>query len=179
MLITENLALAGKVVNGARGTIKQIVYDLVGNNRVARCVYVEVPGSTLQLPGEDKHIIPVFPRPSTFTYTSKSRLKFKISRQQIPIVPGWAFTDYKAQGASLHTAIVDLTSARNVQHGYVMLSRAISLTNLAILRHFNPARALGRLPKDLRTELERLAVLDLETTTRFIQSHSTHIPTPI
>ena len=155
------------------------MYDLVGNKRVARCVYVEVPASTLQLPGEDKHVIAVFPRPSTFTYTSKTSLKFKISRQQIPIVPGWAFTDYKAQGASLHTAIVDLASARNVQHGYVMLSRAISLRNLAILRQFtNPARALGRLPKDLRAELQRLAILDSETTTRFIQSHSSHIPTP-
>jgi len=37
-------------------------------------------------------------------------------------MPGWAFTDYKAQGASLQTAILDLASARNVQHAYVMLS---------------------------------------------------------
>ncbi|KIM51976.1 hypothetical protein SCLCIDRAFT_142140, partial [Scleroderma citrinum Foug A] len=48
--------------------------------------------------------------------------KFRISHRQIPIVPGWAFTDYKAQGTSLRTAIVDLASTRNVQHAYVMLS---------------------------------------------------------
>ena len=138
VLISENLALAGKIVNGARGTIKQVAYDVVGTKRIARCVYVEVPASMLQLPGENLHVITVFPRTVAFKYTSKDRVKFNISRHQIPIVPGWAFTDYKAQGASLHTAIVDLASARNVQHAYVMLSQASSLKNLAILRQFTP-----------------------------------------
>ena len=67
-------------------------------------------------------------------------------------MPGWALTDYKVQGTSLQKAIVDVASARNVQHGYVMLSRATSLKNLAILRRFNLGRALGRLPKDLRDD---------------------------
>ena len=133
----------------------------------------------LQLPGENPHVIAVFPRTVAFKYTSKDRVKFNISRRQIPIVPGWAFTDYKAQGASLHTAIVDLASARNVQHAYVMLSRASSLKNLAIFRQFTPHRALGHLAKDLCEELQRLAVLDSETTKAFIQMHPNHIPTQL
>lgn len=122
VLITENLALAGKVVNGARGTIKSIAYHVIGTKRVASCVYVEVPASTLHLPGEGDHVVAVLPQNSPITYTSKHGAKFNISRRQVPIVPGWAFTDYKAQGTSLQRAIVDIASARNVQHGYVMLS---------------------------------------------------------
>ena len=43
------------------------------------------------------------------------------------------FGRVKAQGTSLQKAIVDVTSARNVQYGYMMLSRATSLKNLATL----------------------------------------------
>lgn len=176
ILITENLALAGKIVNGARGTIKHIAYDLIGSKRVARCVYVEVPGSTLQLPGEHQHIVAVFPRSITFKYTSKNNIKFNVSCRQVPIVPGWAFTDYKAQGASLPTAIIDLTTARNVQHAYVMLSGATSLNKLAILQKFSSQRALGHLSKDLGDELQRLAVMDNETKKTFLNTHPNLIP---
>ena len=91
-------------------------------------------------------------------------------------MPGWAFTDYKAQGASLQTAIVDLASARNVQHAYVMLSQATSLKNLAILWQFSPQRALGWLLKDLCNELQRFAEIDSETIERFVQTHPNHVP---
>ena len=77
----------------------------------------------------------------------------------------------------MQKAIVDVASARNVQHGYVMLSRATSLKNLAILRQFNPDRALGRLPKDLHDELQRFAIIDSETTDLFVRSHPGHVPT--
>ena len=177
VLISENLALVGKVVNGAWGIIKHVAYDLIGTKRVAHCVYLNVPASTLQLPGEDEHVIAIFPCVSPFTYTSQSGVKFNISRWQVPIVPGWAFTNYKAQGASLQTAIVDLASARNVQHAYVMLSRATSLKNLAILRKFSPQWALGQLPKDLCNELQRFAEIDSETIERFVQFHPNHVPT--
>lgn len=80
VLVSENLALAGKVVNGAWGMIKHVAYDLVGTKRVACCMYLNVPASTLQLPGEDEHVIAIFPCASTFTYTSKSDVKFNISR---------------------------------------------------------------------------------------------------
>ena len=177
VLITENLALAGKVVNGARGMIKYIAFDTIGSKRIACCVYVEVPSLTLHLPGEDDHVIAVLPQNSPITYTSKQGEKFNISRRQVPIVPGWALTDYKAQGSSLQKVIVDVASARNVQHGYVMLSRATSLKNLAILRRFNPVRALGHLPKDLRDKLQRFAGIDNETTEKFVLSHPGHVPT--
>ena len=154
-----------------------MAYDLIGTKRVASCVYVEVPASMLHLPGKQDHVVAVLPQNSPITYTSKHGEKFNISRRQVPIVPGWAFTDYKAQGTLLQRAIVDVASARNVQHGYVMLSRATSLKNLAILQRFNPVCALGRLPIDLCDELQRLTVMDSEMTNQFMRSHPDHIPT--
>ncbi|KAI6014876.1 hypothetical protein PISMIDRAFT_113920, partial [Pisolithus microcarpus 441] len=83
-----------------------------------------------------------------------------ISCHQLPIIPVWAFTDYKVQGTSLQKVVVDLASAGGVQNAYVMLSRASSLSNLAILRSFAPHRPFGRLQEDLHNEFERLSDLD-------------------
>ncbi|KAG2343818.1 hypothetical protein BDR05DRAFT_861713, partial [Suillus weaverae] len=53
---------------------------------------------------------------------------------QLPILPGWPFTDFKVQGNLLSPVIVDLAGARSLQSICVMLSRASSLHNVAILR---------------------------------------------
>ncbi|KIO03799.1 hypothetical protein M404DRAFT_50473, partial [Pisolithus tinctorius Marx 270] len=62
-------------------------------------------------------------------------------------------TDYRAQGTTLDKVIIDLASARGVQHAYVMLSCAHSLSNLAVLWPFSAHRTLGHLQHDLHDKL--------------------------
>ncbi|KIO03800.1 hypothetical protein M404DRAFT_75396, partial [Pisolithus tinctorius Marx 270] len=70
VIITENLRIAGKVANGAHGTVWDIVCSAVNGKHVLRCVYVSEPASTLQLPGEDAHIVAIFPQTCSFPYIS-------------------------------------------------------------------------------------------------------------
>ncbi|KAJ7656087.1 hypothetical protein DFH06DRAFT_899129, partial [Mycena polygramma] len=51
---------------------------------------------------------------------------FSICREQLPLLPAYAYTDYKSQGRSLKWVIVDLNGCHSLQSVYVMLSRATS-----------------------------------------------------
>ena len=66
--------------------------------------------------------------PKRYTITGKG---WSISRTQIPIVPGWAMTQAKAQGSTLSHAIVDLNCVYDGQF-YTTVSRVVSIDNLFI-----------------------------------------------
>ncbi|KAJ7018537.1 hypothetical protein C8F04DRAFT_977181 [Mycena alexandri] len=87
-------------------------------------------------------------------------------RKQIPILPAYAYTDFKSQGRTLDFVIVDLATARG-QGVYVMLSRVKSLKGLAILRWFPPTKVFQRVSQEMRTELERISLLDAATTLQY------------
>ncbi|EGO18446.1 hypothetical protein SERLADRAFT_350232, partial [Serpula lacrymans var. lacrymans S7.9] len=52
------------------------------------------------LPGLEEGRVPVFPAPTTFKYKI-NETSHSISRRQLPMLPAFAFTDYKFQGRSL------------------------------------------------------------------------------
>ncbi|KAG2081811.1 uncharacterized protein F5147DRAFT_534846, partial [Suillus discolor] len=81
-------------------------------------------------------VVPVLPVTNSFRYPTGEKI-INIQCTQLPIVPGWAFTDFKVQGSSLDRVIVDLTWARSLQSIYVMLSRTPKLSHAAILRWFS------------------------------------------
>jgi ribA/ribD-fused uncharacterized protein len=58
-------------------------------------------------------------------------------RRQIPIKPCWALTVHKAQGMTLHEAVVDVADAFATGQVYVALSRVRTLDGLYI-KSFNP-----------------------------------------
>ncbi|THU90130.1 hypothetical protein K435DRAFT_593748, partial [Dendrothele bispora CBS 962.96] len=72
-------------------------------------------------------------------------------------------TCHKAQGRTLSNVIVDLNCCRGSESPYVMLSRATSLEGVIIIRDFDKSRIQCRLSEDLRKELRRIRILELET----------------
>jgi hypothetical protein len=82
----------------------------------------------------DYEVVPILPIHSYFSYKTlvnddgdedsihdrpqkKKQLKdpsFSISRLQLPLLPAYAFTDYKIQGRSLTNIIVDLQGCRSL-----------------------------------------------------------------
>lgn len=86
-----------------------------------------------------------------------------ISRIQLPLVPAYAYTDYKSQGRTLDVAILDLASAGSLQGAYVMLSRVKELEGVAILQWFPPRKIDQRLSEEMRDELQRLQNLHVAT----------------
>ncbi|KAK7001750.1 PIF1-like helicase-domain-containing protein, partial [Favolaschia claudopus] len=173
VMVTENLALKISVVNGAEGVLREIHYSTDSKGRrYADCAYVEIPGSNFNMDGRDKDIVPIVPFTSYFRYKSKSGRSFPITRKQLPLLPAYAFTDYKAQGKSLRRVIVDLNGARSLQSLYVMISRATSLKSVAVLRNFTSRTLYGRLGEEFRDELARLERLDAITRIEYEASTS-------
>jgi len=173
VMVTDNAAMTVKVVNGSQGVLRDVKYDVdEDGNRYVICAYVHVPGSRLHTPGLEAEVVPILPVRSNFVYgapagdadrcnnetvNSKTRKKskgptFSISRMQLPLVPAYAFTDYKIQGQSLSNVIIDLQGCRSLQSAYVMLSRAKSMNGVAILRWFEPGKIYRTLSQQFRDE---------------------------
>ncbi|KAG1770828.1 hypothetical protein EV702DRAFT_924254, partial [Suillus placidus] len=134
-----------KIVNGSRGTLKSIIYekDIEGFRFSLCCIGSSRTG---------RGVVPVLPVTTSFKF-SVGETSVNIRITQLPILPGWAFTDFKVQGNSLSPVIVDLTCARSLQSIYVMLSRASSLRNVGILRWFFSKTLRSALQGDAREEL--------------------------
>ncbi|KAG2133021.1 hypothetical protein DEU56DRAFT_739171 [Suillus clintonianus] len=172
VMITDNAAMSCKIVNGSRGTLKSIHYEADSEgNRYALYALVDLPGNALHVPGLQADVVPILPITSGFKFHTKE-ISFSIRRKQLPILPGWAFTDFKVQGSLISPVIVDLTWAKSLQSIYVMLSRASTLKDVAVLRWFSSKTLNSDLQGDARDELKRLSLVAAETRKRFISSTS-------
>ena len=60
VMITDNLAMRGKVANGCQGIIQDIKYEMneYGHRR-AVCAYVLVPGAKINAPGLPMDVVPI------------------------------------------------------------------------------------------------------------------------
>lgn len=164
VMITENIATSEKVVNGAEGILQYVRYDEVEGVRYAKCAYVLIEGSNIQVPGLPIGIVPILPVNTSFKYSSKDNdSSYTFSRTQLPIVPAYAFTDYKSQGRTLAKAIIDIAGCLLLQSLYVMLSRVGSLDDVAILRFFPQSKIYTRLSLAFRNEFERLRRIEVHT----------------
>jgi hypothetical protein len=163
VMITTNLAISNRIVNGSEGIVTEIRYTVDSQRRrVANAVYVHVPNSGRIHKDLPEDVVPVYPVGHLFSWNHNDKSK-KVRREQIPLLPAYAYTDYKSQGRTLETAIVDLHSARSLQGVYVMLSRAKQLENIAVLRNFPSQKVNQRAPQELREELARIEGLDVTT----------------
>ncbi|PPQ76270.1 hypothetical protein CVT26_009844 [Gymnopilus dilepis] len=159
VMVTENLALDSKVVNGTEGVVRRVVYEEDDEGRrYATVVYIYVDGIGFTMPGLEENVVPIFPQRTYIMYDTLAKLGVSapgFSRVQLPLIPAYAYTDFKSQGRTLLRAIVDLYSAKG-QGVYVMLSRVTSLQGLAILRWFPPSKLYTRISEELREEMMRL-----------------------
>lgn len=169
VMIQENLAFTNGVVNGSEGVIVDIVYEEDNGKRFPVVVYVRIPGAGSVSDRAEEDVVPIFPQWTSFIWNRTpgcNESGVSVSRLQLPLLPAYAYTDYKAQGRSLDAAIIDPASAASLQGIYVMLSRVRELKGVAILRPFCARKIDQRLSQELRTEIRRLDVLDVETRNR-------------
>lgn len=97
---------------------------------------------------------------------------YSVRRRQVPICPAFCLTDYKIQGATLESAILDLKDDRNGRRQdshrkycstYVQLSRLRSLTGLHLLQPIDMSDLQHRPDAQLLGEMQRLQALELDT----------------
>lgn len=173
VMLRENIAFGNRLVNGAEGTVVNVVYEVVEGKKYASVAYIRVPGAGKVCENLEEDVVPIFPETFSFkvqiSVNGKS-VKRTISRTQLPLIPAYAYTDYKSQGKSLTHAIVDLDSAMSLQGVYVMLSRVKTLNGLLILRGFSSSKLCGRMSQELRDELARIDRLSEHTLRRWEKS---------
>ena len=155
LMLTDNVSIADKLINGSIGTIKKLHFN--PNYPLRGVIYVKFDdpnaGNLLKnnrLPGELKDCVPISPVVKTFPF-SKGNSLVTVQRKQYPGILGHAITVHKSQGSTLTYMKGDLdrrTEKRStlgkqyqapICQGqlYTLLSRAKCRDNLQLL-NFEP-----------------------------------------
>lgn len=180
-MVMVNIATEADLSNGTRGTVTEIILD--PRDRLTRisddtgltllkyppvAVMFKPPEPTeTSLPGLTNGILPIFPKEITFTIINQDGSKYRVTRRQFPITPGYAFTDFKSQGQTIERVIIDLAKppigALNPFNAYVALSRSRGRDTIRLLRDFDNNLFTEHPSEELRIEDGRLQELAAKT----------------
>ncbi|KAF8812817.1 hypothetical protein BYT27DRAFT_7272529 [Phlegmacium glaucopus] len=175
-MVVLNIATDADVANGTRGTVEGFVLDPREDYTTPDedgCLHLRYPPpviyfkpdmeTQITFEGVPKGIIPILPSMVGFTVEVDGQ-RVKLERRQIAIVPGYAFTDYKAQGQTMGCVIVDIAKPPSGRLSpfsvYVALSRSKGRKTIRILRDFDPTLFMHHPSEDLRADMARLERLN-------------------
>jgi hypothetical protein len=80
VMVTENIAVSQKVVNGTNGIVEKIIYDTHADvYQFTACCYIHVEGCGLKAPGLEKDIVPILPVTGYFTYCGPNGAEYNFS----------------------------------------------------------------------------------------------------
>ena len=143
VMLTSNIDIDDRLVNGLVGTVKYFKYT---SNKVV-VVYIKFnddkAGSVSMesdLTGRQNHWVPIKKREVLFGLR-KNKQQPSVKRTQFPLTLSWACTVHKVQGLSLIEGVVsfDLEKQRSFNQGqmYVALSRVTSMNKLYLIGKYN------------------------------------------
>ena len=140
-----------------------------GGRRYLKSCVVEIPDSiAVDIPHLPEKHFPILPDVTKLRFEhGASHKRCTIERKQVPIEPGFAITVYKTQGKTMERVIVDLASCSGTEQPYVMISRAMSLDGLMVLRDFQAHQIKKRRSEELQKEFSRLLHLKWRTIARY------------
>ena len=179
VMVTFNVATDLDLANGARGHIVDIVLNEreEAPNESTHYMWLQYPPLYVlvsmnrtkanALEGLEAGVLPVAPLTRTFVVMTPNQKKVSISRQQLPITPAYAFTDYRAQAQTIEYCVVDIAKPPYGQltpfNAYVALSRSRGRDTIRLLRDFDERLFMKHPSEHLRQEDLRLEMLDRET----------------
>lgn len=178
-MVVLNIATEADIANGTRGTVQGIELDPREEHTAPDHeghIHLKYPPPVIYFrpdletnttfEGIPAGIIPISPSEVGFS-VDVDGLKVKLERRQLAIVPGYAFTDFKAQGQTMGCVIVDISKPPSGSispfSAYVALSRSRGRSTIRILRDFDPVLFMHHPSEDLRVEMERLRFLNEKT----------------
>jgi len=153
ILITFNISTDVDVANGAHGQIVDIVLDSREEFNISMSHEIELkypPTYILvcmlctrahTLDGLDNGVLPITSLKKNFNIVIANGTKISVNRQQLPITPAYALTDYRSQAQTIDHCIVDLGTPPSGQltpfNAYVALSRSWGRHSIRLLRDFD------------------------------------------
>ncbi|GAW05036.1 ATP-dependent DNA helicase PIF1 [Lentinula edodes] len=180
-MVLLNIATEADLVNGTRGTITEIVLDdrepepFTTRQGVTMLRYPPAvvyfrpnSGTAINLEGVKEGILPIVPSQSKFAVTDENGKRMQITRRQLALTAGYAFTDYKGQGQTIEYVVVDLepphTGPKMTGFSvYVALSRSRGRKNIRLLRGYDLQLFIQHPSADLKVDEGRLEVLERDT----------------
>ncbi|KAI0041266.1 hypothetical protein FA95DRAFT_1457107, partial [Auriscalpium vulgare] len=153
VMIKKNEATEVGVTNGAEGVVTGWkAYDIGHNRQALDTLFVRLttPTRPINLSGLDANVVPVSHQTQDLTCEMPDDSAWHISRQQVPVIPNYAMTDFASQGRTRQFNVVDLHNCRTQQSYYTALSRGSSLQGTLIVQGFFPQRIQGGLSGWLR-----------------------------
>jgi hypothetical protein len=181
ILRNKNIATELGITNGAQGILRQINTKILSNG-VTFCTsaIVEIPTSKVQLPDLPPKYLPITPITWSFTTVLTNSLgekvKYHITRSQLPFQPGFAVTGQSAQGKTLPKVLVGLHEGGF--GAYVGASRAHAREGLCISKPVTLQMLNKPIPHDLYTETKQFEAIEHNTLVRFGYKMGEVVPIP-
>ena len=151
VMLRHNLWTEAGLVNGALGTVHDIIYKpgtRVGTLPAVVLVKFDEYTGPSCLNGIE-NVVPICPRKAEWFIKGMAR-----SRTQLPFNLAWNMTIHKAQGSTLKKAVMDVgKSEKSAGQAYVALSRVKTLKGLAL-----ETRPMDRYTTKIKTALMGLRI---------------------
>jgi hypothetical protein len=113
ILRNKNIATELGITNGAQGIVRQINTKILDTGvTICTSVIVEFPTSKVNLPGLPEKHFPIIPISWGFICILENahgeKIKYHITRQQVPVQPAFGVTGQSAQGKTLPKVLANM-----------------------------------------------------------------------
>ncbi|KZT19598.1 hypothetical protein NEOLEDRAFT_1025353, partial [Neolentinus lepideus HHB14362 ss-1] len=145
ILIKKNIATECCITNGAEAKVVSWHSHAENSVDILDTLFVELvnPPRPIQLDGLSPNVVPISKESIEIECRMPNDSRERILRQQVPILPNFAMTDYTAQGRTRPDNIVDLNNCTGHQSYYTCLSHSSDADGTVILQGFNPNQITG------------------------------------
>ena len=170
IMIKYNEATECGVTNGAEGIVTGWQSRPLDDEREALDVlFVKLTAlsSPIKIEGLPENVVPI----SHMSQSIKAKLvdgsTRSINRDQVPVIPNFAMTDFACQGRTRAINVCDLHSCDSHFSMYTCLSRGSSYKGTVLIQGFNEKNMVGGLDGYIRQEFRDLEMLDEITKLRY------------
>ena len=137
---------------------------IVVHNSPPDCLLIASESTkSIQLPGLDAGVIPLFPISEPIIRQGQGRTSSSIWRTGLPCTPAFAITDYKSQSQTFNRVCLDIDTGTTFSSLYVGLSRCQTREGVSLLRPI-PQTVWNKRPNNnIKTGMMRLEKLSEKT----------------
>jgi len=178
VMIKYNEATECCVTNGAEAVVVGWKSHLIAEDReTLDTLFVKLvnPPKNIQLDGLPENVVPISKHAMCIPCDLPNDSVVRVSREQVPVLPNFAMTDYASQGRTRPYNVVDMNNCRSHQSMYTCLSRGSSLDGTVLVQGFDPRKIQGGMTGYLRQEFRELEIMDEITTLRYHSKLPNHI----
>ena len=139
------------------------------NQLVLETLFVRLdnPPTQVQFDGLPVNVVPIVRQNVNVTCELTDDSTIQIQRQQVPVLPNFAMTDYASQGKTRQNNVVDLNHCKTHQAYYTALSRSSFADRTVLLGALDVSKITGGIDGWLHQEFRHMEILDEITTLRF------------